>query len=507
MLPATPGALKRQLEGWSTWAGRRVGKGVPMSEGCDARKPTYEGAPARAALAVRGGTIVTEDACFAATILVDAAGKISSLQAPDTAFHAEAVIDATGRYVFPGGVDTHVHFNDPGLTLSEDFLSGTSGAAAGGMTTVLEMPQTVPLVESLDTFNTKRHTVAPKAVVDFSLYCALVPALCDDPASLEAIVEAGAVGFKAFVCDTPEMPHLNEQQLMRGMNHLQRLGVPLAVHCESQALIDLNATRLPLRNQDQSIYDTSKLRRGAETAAVRMVLDLARATGATVHLVHISEPMSIEEINTAKRSGVRVFAETCPHYLILNEEDLRAVSEWGVCNPPLNARGAVEELWLALTRGEIDNVASDHCAYTHAEKVPDNPWKAAPGINTIQLMFPLMIDRALRREIPLSLIARLLSSSPARQFGLYPTKGAILPGSDADLVVVDTQDSIRVEADRLYSRCPGTAYQGREIGARVRQTIVRGTVVYDDEKEPQIVVSPGHGKYLAPGRTTGTALS
>lgn len=454
----------------------------------------------RAALAVVGGTVVTEAATFEATILVDGNGRIASIQDPGASVDTDSAIDATGLHVFPGGVDTHVHLNDPGLTASEDFLSGTSGAAAGGMTTVLEMPQTQPLVDSLELLNEKREIVAPKAVVDFALYCALVPSICQDPTALREIVKAGAIGFKGFICDTPEMPRLNEQQLMLGMSHLAALGVPLALHCESQALIDLNATRLPVGDLDLSIYETAKVRRGAETAAVRMVLDLAKATDVTIHLVHMSEPGSVEQINAAKRAGVKVFAETCPHYLILADEDLHTVSEWGVCNPPLNSRNAIEELWRLLALGEIDNVASDHCAYTYEEKNPVSPWDVAPGINTIQLMYPLMVDSARERGIPLNLVARLLSSSPARQFGLYPTKGAIIPGADADLVIIDSQSSVQIDTHQLFTRCPGTAYEGRIINARVRRTIVRGNVVYADDGEFQILAQPGYGNFLTPRR-------
>ncbi|MBF4768779.1 allantoinase AllB [Nocardioides agariphilus] len=470
-----------------------------MSKGQTSHVPSTEpGRHERAALAVVGGTVVTENALFAATILVDESGRIASIQEPGARVDAESVIDASGLHVFPGGVDTHVHLNDPGLTASEDFYSGTSGAAAGGMTTVLEMPQTQPLVDSLELVLDKRDIVAPKAVVDFGLYCALVPALAQDPTALRAIVEAGAVGFKGFVCNTPEMPHLNEQQLMRGMSHLAGLGVPLAVHCESQALIDLNATRLPVGDLERSVYEAAEVRRGAETAAVRMVLDLAKATGATIHLVHMSDPRSVEQISAAKRAGVKVFAETCPHYLILADEDLHTVSEWGVCNPPLTSQSAIEELWQLLEHGELDNVASDHCAYTYEEKKPGNPWDVAPGINTIQLMFPLMVASARERGLPLSLVARLLSSNPARQFGLYPRKGAIVPGADADLVVIDTQGSIQVDAQQLFTRCPGTAYDGRRIDARVRRTIVRGQVVYADDGEPRILAQPGYGELVTP---------
>jgi allantoinase len=449
-----------------------------------------------ASIAVVGGSIVTGSAVFEASILIDGTGTISGLVTPGVAVSAETTLDASGLLVFPGGVDTHTHLNDPGLTASEDFLTGTSGAAAGGTTTVLEMPQTIPLVDSVETFAHKLETVAPKAVVDFGLYAALVPGNVDDPGALQGIAKAGAIAMKSFVCDTPEMPMVTEAQLARGMSNAREFGLPVAVHCESQAVIDIETARIH-REGAPDVYtlaETHPLE--AERDSVRAVLAVAELSGGALHLVHLSDPSTVALASVAKLHGVDVSVETCPHYLTLTKDDLKRIEGWGLCYPPLRTAEAVEGLWRAVELGFIDNIASDHCAYTLGQKVTSNPWQVQPGITGIQHSLPVLVHGAMLRGIPLTAVARAFSAGPARRFSIHPRKGDIRPGSDADLVFVDVESSITARAADLYTRCPGTAYEGMNFGARIRRTMVRGSTVYLDEGEPTIVAEPGSGAFL-----------
>lgn len=446
--------------------------------------------------AVVGGTVVTESAVLAATILIDQDGRISGLVAPMARVQADDTLDASGLLIFPGGVDSHSHLNDPGLTASEDFLTGTSGAAAGGYTTVLEMPQTLPLVDSVETFTDKLRTVAPKAVVDFGLYCALVPANCEDPDALREIAETGAIALKAFVCDTPEMPTVSQAQLSLGLRNARRSGLVVAVHCESQAVIDLQTERL-MREGAPDVYTLAEGHPlEAEQEAVRAVLATTAMSGGSLHLVHMSDPSTVQLATTAKLAGADVSVETCPHYLALTRDDLKRIEGWGLCFPPLRTAAAVEGMWRGLQLGFIDNVGSDHCAYTLDRKVTPDPWRVLPGINGIQLSLPILVHGALQRGIPLSSVAKVFSAGPARRFSLYPRKGDIRPGADADLVFVDIESSITARAEDLFTRCPGTAYEGMTFGARVRRTMIRGNTVYMDEGEPTILAEPGSGRFL-----------
>jgi allantoinase len=449
-----------------------------------------------AVTAIVGGTVVTEATVFDATVLVAEDGSISGLVAPSVHVSASTTIDASGLHVFPGGIDTHSHFNDPGLTASEDFLSGTSGAAAGGYTTILEMPQTEPLVDSVETFQAKLEAIAPKAVVDFGLYAALVPDTSRSEA-LTGLAEAGAIAVKGFACASTQMPTLTETDLVRGLRNASQLGLPVAIHCESQPSIDAHTERVRAAGAHDvhAVADAHPLE--AEKRSVRSVLALTEEVGGNLHLVHMSHPATVELADQAKLRGVRVSVETCPHYLVLTRDHMNASGEWALCFPPLRTADAVEGLWQALSLGRINAIGSDHCAYTFEQKINDDPWEVRPGINGIQITLPVLVDGAVKRGIPLNAIVKAFSADPARNFSLHPSKGDIRPGADADIVLVEIGGSETVaRAADWYSRCPGTVWEGMSFGARVRRTLVRGVTTYVDDGRGQIVVSPGSGRFI-----------
>jgi allantoinase len=293
-----------------------------------------------------------------------------------------------------------------------------------------------------------------------------------------------------------------ESDLIVGLTNARKIGRTVAVHCESQAVIDFHTERLR-QAKAKDVYELAAARPPeAEAEAVRAVLALAKISGGSLHLVHMSDPTTVEFADSAKREGVDVSIETCPQYLILTKEDLKRITVWGVCQPPLHTDTAVKGMWKVLKKGLIDNVASDHCAYSYEEKMID-PWRVAPGITGIQVALPALVDGALRNEVPLSMIAKVFSAEPARRFSLFPKKGVIYPGAYADLVFIDTSSSILARAEDFFTRCPGTAFEGMTFGAKVKRTMVRGTSVYVDEEEPEILVEPGFGQFLRP-RTSKT---
>jgi len=445
---------------------------------------------------VIGGQLVTGSGVRDGTILVGEDGRITAILDPNDAPGDDRAMDASGLLVFPGGIDTHSHLNDPGLTASEDFGTGTRGAAGGGYTTVLEMPQTVPLVEGVETFRDKLETVSPKAVVDFGLYSALVPNNAEDIAGLHAVADAGAVALKGFVCDTPEMPTLNERQLVKGLRNAREANLRVAIHAESQSVIDASTAHVK-EQESQDVYAIAQTHPfEAEEAAVRTVLDAARIAGGKLHLVHMSDPRTVELGVDAKASGIDVSIETCPHYLALTMDVLRKDPGWGLCFPPLRTEAAVAGLWRAIELGQIDAIGSDHCAYTLEQKVSNDPWAVLPGINGIQLALPLLIDQAMRRGVSLVALAKAFSTNPAKRFSLHPRKGEISVGFFVYLVFVDVNGSTTARAEDLYTRCPGTVYEGMTFDARIRRTLVRGVTVYEDDGRPDILVDAGFGSFL-----------
>ncbi|HJW75147.1 MAG TPA: allantoinase AllB [Thermoleophilia bacterium] len=455
--------------------------------------------------AICGGQVVFEDGVGPATILIGEDGTIDAVSAVDEAPETDDVIDASGLHVFPGAVDPHTHLNDPGSTASEDFFSGTCGAAAGGVTTVVEMPQTVPIVIDRERFLEKQAIARQKAVVDFALWGALTADNVREGGSphLRDLAAEGAIAFKAFTSESPEQPRIADRLLAEAMREVTALGLLVGVHCEDQPLIDFYTATLLAEGRNDALVNPDSRPAVVEIEAVRRVLLLGELVGARLHLAHVSHPASFDLVREAKAQGADVTAETCAHYLKLTRDDVERVGSYAMCNPPLRDAGAREGLWSRLAGGYIDCIGSDHCAYTEEEKANPDFWQMPAGISGLQVMFPLVVGEAAEHGVGLPLLASAFSGNPARRFGLYPKKGAIRPGSDADLVFVDLDAPWQVRGAELFSKAPGTAYEGSIVKARVRRTLVRGRSVFvdPDGSGGRILVDPGFGAFLRPGRT------
>lgn len=454
----------------------------------------------RVVTAVVGGIVVDESGTAAASVLIDEDGRIAGLVAPGHEPDGCVSVDAAGLHVFPGAVDPHTHLNDPGSTESEDFHSGTCGAAAGGITTVVEMPQTVPIVDDEDPFREKLGIARSKAIVDFALYGALTADNVRPGASaaLERMARAGAIAFKAFTTDSPEQPHIPDDLLIEGMEQADRLKLPVVVHSEYRELIDFNTTRLKGMGRNDPLVNPDARPPLVEIEAVRRVLALAGLADARVHIAHASHPTTFHLVGDARARGVRATVETCAHYLMLTRDDVAGVGAYAMCNPPLREKAESDALWPLLERGGIDAVGSDHCAYTVEEKANPDYWETPAGISGIQLMFPMIAGEVSARGLDLRLLPRLFSANPARLFGMFPRKGALKVGSDADLVLLDLESPWRVKGEELFSKAPGTAFEGRTVKARVLRTMVRGRTVFVAEgpASGRIEVDPGYGCFL-----------
>lgn len=446
---------------------------------------------------VRGGTVVSENGAYRADVLIDETGVIESVTAGGTSPTADEVIDARGLLVLPGAVDGHTHLNDPGFTESEDFLSGTMGAAAGGITTVVEMPLTVPIVDNEQTFVAKRAIGSGKSVVDFALWGALTADNAADGEDIRRLAAQGAVGLKAFTSDDPAIRQVPDALLLRGMKAAAAEGLLVGVHCEDQILIDEYAARLKAAGRNDPRINPESRPPAVEIEAVHRVLTLARLSGARVQFVHLSQPVCVDLVQDARREGLPVTAETCPHFLCLDESILDQVGPYAMCNPPLRSKKAQKEMWRRIRGGSVDTIGSDHGPFTEEEKTTGDMWAVPPGITGIELMVPLLVGEALQRDITLGVIVQLLTANPARILGLYPKKGAIQPGSDGDLALIDCEAPWTVRSKDLYSRAQTTAYEGRVVDVRVVRTIVRGRTVYDDSAaDERIRMAPGYGRFV-----------
>jgi allantoinase len=449
-------------------------------------------------LLVTGGTLVDERDAFAADLAVTAGRVTAVLESGDRAVRADRVLDARGLYVLPGAVDCHVHFDEPGRTDWEGYASGSSAAAAGGITTVLDMPLNCdPPTLDADSLALKRRAVADHSVVDYGHWGGLVPGNLDRLAELG---DGGVVGYKAFTCHSglDEYPRADDATLFAGLRRVAELGSVLGVHAESDALTAALAAPLQAAGRRDPRAWAEARPPMTEEEAVRRVLLLARESGARVHVVHASTPAAARLVRAARAGGVAASLETCPHYLALDEDDLARLGPIAKCAPPLRPRRTVEELWRCVLDGAIDCIASDHspCPPEDKARGDDDIWRAWGGISGIQTLVPVLLTEGVhRRGLPLPDLVRLTSGNPARLFRLHPRKGTLRVDADADVMLVDPDEEWTLAAGHLLTRWPISPFLGRSFRGRVRATLVRGTVVYDGER---IVAGPGHGELVRP---------
>jgi allantoinase len=424
---------------------------------------------------LRARRVVLPDGLRPASVVVED-GRIAAVGRYDDG--GEDVGDAV---LMPGVVDTHVHVNEPGRTGWEGWETATCAAAAGGVTTIVEMPlNSIPATVSADALGAKVASMHGKCAVDVGLWGGVVPG---NAGELRGLWEAGVRGFKCFLSPSgvDEFTHVGEAELRRAVPVLAELGAPLLVHAEDPAVLD-RAPRPP--DGDRSGYDAYLASRPpeAEVEAVRMLLGLCREFGTRIHVVHLAAAGALPLLSAARAEGLPVTVETCPHYLHFSADDAERVGTALKCAPPVRGGENRERLWDALVAGEIDLVASDH-----SPAPPDlkrGGWFAAwGGIASLQLALSVVWSGARDRGIGIERVAEWMCAAPARLAGLA-RKGAIAAGRDADLVVFAPDAEWQVDPARLHHRHPLTPYAGAPLAGVVRRTYLRGTLVYDGGRFP-----------------------
>jgi len=415
---------------------------------------------------------------------------------------AEEVIDAQDKLVLPGTIDPHVHLRAPGHEYRETFLSGTQEAALGGVTTILEMPISSPPPYSPEVVY-KRMAIAEKEiVVDIAFFGA---AGIDQKDSIIPCSQSGIVGFKTFLHEAPAgregefigltAPNTGDQYEL--MEILATTGLITAFHAENNDMIKKNISRLRKEGKVSPLYHERSRPPVVEVETTAKILLFAEKTGAKVEIAHISTPEAAELVRQAKAKGVSVIAETCPHYLFLNEDALIEHGAFAKCNPPVRSEEQRKKMWEYLANDYFDLVGSDHAPYTKEEKEKGKedifvPPAGFPGLST---RLPLMFTAVKEGKLSLEQMVRLICENPARIFGLYPQKGVIIPGSDADLVIIDPEKKGRIEKEKMFTKCRDSAlvYDGWEVFGQPEKTMVRGRIVYE---QGEIKVHPGYGKVI-----------
>jgi allantoinase len=411
-------------------------------------------------LVIRGGSVVTPAGVTRTDIAVSDRTIIAV--GPDLEAAAEE-IDATGLHIFPGGIDSHVHFNEPGHTDWETIANGSAALAAGGYTSFVDMPlNSLPVTIDGPAFDRKLKAAQASSTVDFGLWGGLVPGNLD---RLEELHTRGVLGFKAFMCPSglDEFPACDEWTLREGMKRIAQLDSILLVHAEDPAVITN-----PKGPTARDFIESRPWE--AELSAVHDAIEWAREAGCRLHVVHVSWLPSAALIQVRREQGVDVSGETCPHYLLYSEDDLERLGGLGKCAPPFRPARNVEEMWTALAEGWLQMVVSDHSPCSPDLKQGDNFIKIWGGISGCQSTRQLLLAQN-RLELPL--IAALTSTNIAQRFGLR-RKGEVAPGFDADLWLVDLDHKDVVRREDLLYRNPFSAHEGQPIRGRTIGTLVRG---------------------------------
>ena len=429
-------------------------------------------------------------------------GKFAAISSEE--LPAQQTIDAEGLILFPGCVDPHVHFNDPGYTKGEDFQTGSMAAVAGGITSVFEMPLTNPLTADKPSFLMKKEEANKKSVADFGIYLALTP---DNAKHVGELMELEPIAFKAFMSYSPEIPMVKDGELLAGMRAIAAARSRLAVHCENNDIITFLTAQLKASGRkDPRAYGESRPDY-SEWEAVRRAITLAKIGGVHLHVVHSSTPEGAESVAQARRDGFPISVETAHHFLFLDIDDFERVGAFAQCNPPLRAPENADRLWDAIRAGKIDCVGTDHAPYTVDEKLrgKGSVWETPAGMNNIQSANPLLIGEGIKRGIPLTRLARICATAPAQLFNVYPKKGAITIGGDADMFLFDPKEEWTVDPKETFYKQKWTPFEGMKVTGRVKRTWVRGTMVYEDASPlGRITVDPGFGEFI-PGKT-GNAM-
>ena len=437
-------------------------------------------------LIIKNGTVVTAEKSVRCDIAA-ADGKIVKVGDLGSDTAAE-IYDAEGLYVLPGIIDAHVHFRDPGLTEKEDFETGSLAAAMGGVTLIADMPNVIPVTSTVENLNEKIKIAKEKSYVDFALFALLNSDNLDE---MEGLKNAGALGFKVFFgTSTGDIAAPSLDVLVKQMEKCAELGLRIGFHAESNE-INANFTSIAKKETDTPDgfwfdYARPVL---SEIHAIKSITSLAYGRNTKIHIHHITSEDGAALIAEAKEKEMDISAETCPHYLVFNcEEDTHKVL------PPIRDSSHQDALWENIREGVIDMIASDHAPHKESEKELTG-WEAPAGLCGIETFVNLLLNEVNKGKISINDYVRLSSTLPAKIWGIYPCKGSLEPGSDADITIVNLNKKKVIRVSELHSKSKTSPYDGMEVQGEAVATIIRGVFVMRDGK---LLGKKGYGELVKP---------
>ncbi len=435
-------------------------------------------------LVVINGTLVTPVSTAESDVAIRD-GRIAAIALPGALdlrslrLEGAEVVDASGLHVLPGVIDAHVHFREPGLEHKEDWASGSEAAAMGGVTTVLEMPNTVPPTDSAENVREKQRLAEGRSWVDFGLFGLLGRGGLE---RMRPMAQAGVVGFKCFLGETTgALPAPDDEELLLALLEAAKLGLRVGFHAEDRAIITPLVQAARAARHDDAMVHPETRPITAEVAAIRRVGLLAMEAGAAINVHHVSSAEGLAAVEELRCEFDEVgTTEVTPHHLLLSTDDVVRLGPVTRVNPPLRPPEEGAALMAALAAGRIDMVASDHAPHTRAEKSGRDVWQVASGFSGVEILLPLLLTAVNQGQLDLGRLVRVTSEGPARAWGLYPRKGAVSVGSDADLTLVDLSREGVIDQDRLHGREPVTPFRGRPTMGAAVATILRGHFVMRD---------------------------
>jgi dihydroorotase len=439
-------------------------------------------------LVINGGTIVTPDTEYRASIAIKD-GLIYAIGAPEAMPEAKETLDVTGLHVLPGAIDIHVHFRDPGYPQKEDFASGTAAAAFGGVTTVFDMPNTLPTIGTPEALAAKHTIAAEKAYVDYGLYAVLGD---DSIEHVHALIDGGIIGFKLYMGNTfGRIPSPSTGAMLEAFEVVAPTGKRISLHAETNSIMERRESRLRAAGRIEPIAHLAARPAVVAVEAVARAAILAEWTGARIHVLHISSAAELRPLAEAKARGVEITGETCPHYLLLSEADYEKFGGIVRVNPPVREAPNRQPLWDALMDGTVDIIATDHAPHAPEEKTRNDIWTVDCGFPGVETQMPLMLTEINRGRATIQDYVRWSAAAPAKIWGLYPRKGALTVGSDADIAIVDLNRSWTIDDALIQSRSKISPWHGRQATALPIHTIVRGRFVMKDRTLQEVARGTG----------------
>lgn len=438
---------------------------------------------------IKNGNLVTPSGRLRADLGVKD-GRIASIGAHLGPAREE--YDADSLHVLPGLVDVHVHFREPGMEYKEDFSTGSLAAAAGGVTTVFDMPNTNPPVSTGEALKQKREIASGRSYVDFGLYGVI---LQENEQELEKLRFEGAMGLKLFMGETTgRNPCPDDGAIFTAFRRAAELGMVVGVHAENDPVLQRLKNELKRSGRKDPIAHLESRPPFVEAEAVGRATTLAEAAGNRLHVHHLSTREGEKAVRLARSRGALVTCEALISHLLLDDSAYERYGNLIQLNPPIRGREHVEHLWHAIERGRIDCLATDHAPHSIEEQNRTNVWDGVGGFIGVETLLPLVLDCVARDRLSLDRAVRLCSENPARIYGLYPRKGSLIVGADADFVLVDLATKHLLSDDRLHSKNPVSPYDGWQVRGRPVGTYLRGECVV---RENESVGSP-RGEMLRP---------